>query len=129
MSQIDKENESIYDLPNNHFRIIPSRDGSGEILLYVNIAAVGGTSRRSLIPETFHCVVDVRVIDLPTLPVPFLNRFEKFRLSLEEVTTKVKNSPFLSRITRRSSARISDFFSMITLIGFLLGQYIETLFT
>ena len=67
VSKINKENESFNELPTQHFRRFPSRNGSGGNNLSATITAVGGTSRRSLISETFHCVTDVRVINLPTL--------------------------------------------------------------
>ncbi len=78
--------------------------------------------------ETFHsCAIDKRVINLPSLCSPLPNHFEKFRLSLTEIVTKVKKILFLSHIITNyhytsSSAHISNFSSMIALIGFVLGQ-------
>lgn len=52
--------------------------------MFANIA-VGGVSRRSLVLPTFECVVHVRESNLLEIPSPFLNRFEKYRLTLTDV--------------------------------------------
>lgn len=82
LSQTEPINESFYDLFNQRFREVTGRDG--KVTLYANIA-VGGISRRSLVRPDFECVVHVRESALVGLPAPFLNRFEKYRLTLEDV--------------------------------------------
>lgn len=82
LSQTEPINESFYDLFNKHFQKVTGRDGA--VSLYANIA-VGGLSRRSLVRPNFECVVHVRGSNLGEIPAPFLNRFEKFRLSLSDV--------------------------------------------
>jgi hypothetical protein len=82
LSQTDSINESFYDLFNQHFRAVRGRNGKTS--LYANIA-VGGVSRRSLVRPEFGCVVHVRESKMNEMPAPFLNRFEKFRLSLSDV--------------------------------------------
>lgn len=82
LSQTDAVNESFYDLFNQRFREISGRDGG--MLLYANIA-VGGVSRRSLVKPGFECVIHVRETNMHHIPAPFLNRFEKYRLTLTDV--------------------------------------------
>jgi len=82
LSQTEPINESFYDLFNQRFREVMGRDG--KTTLYANIA-VGGISRRSLVRHDFLCVVHSRESNLGDLPAPFLNRFEKYRLTLEDV--------------------------------------------
>ena len=81
LSQTSSINESFYDLFNQHFRAI-SRNGKQ--LLYANIA-VGGVSRRSLVSSDFECIVHVRAKELDEMPAPFMNRFEKYSLSIKDV--------------------------------------------
>lgn len=85
LSQTGPVNESFYDLFNLRFQEITGRDG--EVSLYTNIA-VGGISRRSLVNSDFECVIHTRHADLDELPAPFLNRFEKYRLTLDDVLEK-----------------------------------------
>jgi len=82
LSQTESVNESFYDLFNQRFQAVTGRDGS--VGLYTNIA-VGGISRRSLVNPTFDCIVHVNESDLHQMPAPFLNRFEKFRLTIGDV--------------------------------------------
>jgi hypothetical protein len=82
LSQTESINESFYDLFNQRFQAVAGRDG--EVSLYANIS-VGGISRRSLVKPEFECVIHVKQSDLLQMPAPFLNRFEKFRLSISDV--------------------------------------------
>jgi ATPase family associated with various cellular activities (AAA) len=82
LSQTEPVNESFYDLFNQRFHEISNADGS--TTMYANIA-VGGISRRSLVQSSFECIVHVRESRLLEVPAPFLNRFEKYRLSLNDV--------------------------------------------
>ena len=82
LSQTESINESFYDLFNQRFQAVTGRDGT--VSMYANIA-VGGISRRSLIKPEFECVIHVKESDMQQMPAPFLNRFEKFRLTLSDV--------------------------------------------
>ena len=92
LSQTEAVNESFYDLFNQRFHELTKQDGS--VTMFANIA-VGGVSRRSLVLPTFECVVHVRESNLLEIPSPFLNRFEKYRLTLTDVLytswSKVQN--------------------------------------
>eukprot|EP00979_Chaetoceros_neogracilis_P011770 scaffold2972_cov257-Chaetoceros_neogracile.AAC.18 len=124
LSQTDSVNESFYDLFNQHFKRITNR--TGEVCLFANIA-VGGISRRSRVGSTFRCIVHVRASELSDLPAPFLNRFEKYRLSITDLfTAKVNQSPLISRIFSRSLKQINKFVSSLTLCGFVPLQTIES---
>lgn len=82
LSQTESINESFYDLFNLRFQAVSRREGG--VGLYANIA-VGGMSRRSLIHPDFECVVHVNESELEHMPAPFLNRFEKYRLTIDDV--------------------------------------------
>jgi hypothetical protein len=82
LSQTESVNESFYDLFNQRFQAVTGRDGT--VSLYANIA-VGGISRRSLVKPEFECVIHVKESDMQQMPAPFLNRFEKFRLTISDV--------------------------------------------
>ena len=82
LSQTESINESFYDLFNQRFQAVTGRDG--KVALYANIA-VGGISRRSLVRPEFECVIHVKESDMEQLPAPFLNRFEKYRLTISDV--------------------------------------------
>jgi hypothetical protein len=84
LSQTEPINESFYDLFNQRFREITGREGN--VTLYANIA-VGGISRRSLVQPGFECVIHIRESNMLQIPAPFLNRFEKYRLTLGDVLT------------------------------------------
>jgi hypothetical protein len=129
LSQTDSINESFYDLFNQHFRRVTNR-GGGENL-FANIA-IGGVSRRSRVSPSFHCIVHIRLSDLHTLPAPFLNRFEKYRLSVCSVLDhKVTGSRFLTRIINRSVEYVKHFSSMMesrNICGYSKDNTIESFY-
>jgi hypothetical protein len=129
LSQTDSINESFYDLFNQHFRQVTKR--GGESLLFANIA-IGGVSRRSRVSPSFHCIVHVRLSDLHTLPAPFLNRFEKYRLDVRSVLDhKVSSSRFLARIISRSVENVKHFTSIMetkNLCGYSKDSTIESFY-
>ena len=127
LSQTDTINESFYDLFNQHFRRVTCRDGTEG--LFCNIA-IDGVSRRSKVSPSFHSIVHIRKSDLPSLPAPFLNRFEKYRLSVSDVLEfKVKKSLLLERIVFRSMEKIEYFCSIMeskNLCGFCTKDTIRS---
>jgi len=105
LSNADQVHECFYDLFNQNFRSLRNRDGI--LILYSNIA-LGGISRRSKVHPDFDCIVHVRGSDVPQLPAPFLNRFEKYRLDMNSIRTySMKGFPNAARIL--SSAAIEAF--------------------
>jgi len=79
LSQTEQVHESFYDLFNQNFRSFKNRDG--QISHYANIA-IGGISRRSLVHQSFQCIVHIKQSSIEDVPAPFLNRFEKFCVEL-----------------------------------------------
>ena len=70
----------------------------------------------------------VRAVDLEKSPAPFLNRFEKFRLSIKEILShKLEKCLFLSRIVARSKKQIKKLTSIISLCGYVMDQTVETI--
>ena len=82
MSQVEQVSECFYDLFNQHFKEFKKADG--ETSYFANIA-IGGISRPCLIHPSFQCIVHVQANQLEDIPAPFLNRFEKFQLSVGEL--------------------------------------------
>ncbi|XP_065839047.1 uncharacterized protein [Oscarella lobularis] len=76
LSQTDDINESFYDLFNQRFRRIADR-------YYANIA-IGSHSKPCRVDPSFRCIVHVRQSELENTPPPFLNRFEKYLVSIED---------------------------------------------
>lgn len=115
LSQTESINESFYDLFNQNFRAVMGRDG--RVDLYANIA-VGGISRRSLVRPEFGCVVHVNESDLYQMPAPFLNRFEKFRLTISDVLYSGWESlGELAAIFERSRQSVSKLASVLSESG------------
>lgn len=52
--------------------------------MFANIA-IGGISRPSIVHPSFQCVVHVQANQLDELPAPFLNRFEKYQMSVDDI--------------------------------------------
>lgn len=124
LSRTDSVNESFYDLFNQNFRRVKNRDGKEQ--LFANIA-VGGISRRCPVSTTFQCVVHVSTKELPLLPAPFLNRFEKFRLSPKAVLQfKLKEPTFLKCVITRCKDQVEAFASVLELCGYVPSQTVET---
>ena len=77
MAQTDDIHESFYDLFNQRFRRI---DDDCETRYYANIA-IGAHSKPCRVHREFQCVVVVKQSEVKNMPPPFLNRFEKYRLT------------------------------------------------
>ncbi len=81
MCQTDSIHESFYDLFNRRFHRIDANTGPR---YYANIA-IGAHIKPCRVHKDFECIVVVKESDLDNVPQPFLNRFEKYRLSHEIV--------------------------------------------
>jgi ATPase family associated with various cellular activities (AAA) len=131
LSQTESVNESFYDLFNQRFREIKSREGS--LTLYANIA-VGGISRRSLVSPVFECVIHIRESNMFQIPAPFLNRFEKYRLGLSDVLrSSWKKFGALAGIVTNAKRRTSEIASTFKSVNGTLGwmddqQTLESIF-
>ena len=96
MSQTDEIHESFYDLFNQRFRCI--EDPEHGTRFYANIA-IGAHSKPCRVDPNFQCVVVVRESDIDKTPAPFLNRFEKYRLTHHELLlTALQSFPPCLRI-------------------------------
>lgn len=131
LSQTEPVNESFYDLFNQRFHELTKQDGS--VTMFANIA-VGGVSRRSLVLPTFECIVHVRESNLLEIPAPFLNRFEKYRLTLKDVfvTTWSKFPSFFKIVVaakRRVEQIIATFGSGIDMLCWVVDSHtLESIF-
>ena len=79
LSQVDKIQESFYDLFNQRFRCI-NNPVTNEHRYYANVA-IGAHSKPSRVSPKFQCIVLLKESELSATPAPFLNRFEKYRIS------------------------------------------------
>ena len=89
MSQTDEIHESFYDLFNQRFRRI--EDPKHGTRFYANIA-IGAHSKPCRVDPNFQCVLVVRESDIDKTPAPFLNRFEKYRMSHKELLLTVQQN-------------------------------------
>ena len=108
MSQTDEIHESFYDLFNQRFRSI--EDPKHGTRFYANIA-IGAHSKPCRVDPKFQCVVVVRESDIDKTPAPFLNRFEKYRLTHKELLRTVQQSlpPCLHILLNMVSVMVSIF--------------------
>jgi len=78
MNQTEKVHECFYDLFNLRFRGI---EDSNEQFCYFANVAIGGHIKPIRVGPNFQCVIVLKQSKLASTPSPFLNRFEKYKLS------------------------------------------------
>ena len=81
MMQTDAIHESFYDLFNRRFHRIDAKTGPR---YYANIA-IGAHIKPCRVHPNFECVLIVKESEVEGIPPPFLNRFEKYFLSHDQV--------------------------------------------
>ena len=84
LRQTDDINESFYDLFNQHFRRIDDPSFEGGKRYYANIA-IGSHSKPCRVDPKFQCIMHMRQSEIKDAPAPFLNRFEKFLVSQDDL--------------------------------------------
>ena len=131
LSQTAEVHECFYDLFNLNFRRFSGRGGESDTY-FANIA-VGGISRPSLVHNDFQCVVHLRESDLPKVPAPFLNRFEKFRVNMNDAFEAVLLSldERAQNIVKKSYTEVENFSTLIgkrNIYGFVDNLTIESIF-
>ena len=77
----DNIQENFYDVFNRRFRCVYIKD---ENRFYANISC-GAHSKMSRIHPKFTCTIVMRESELKHTPSPFLNRFEKYYLSFDDL--------------------------------------------
>ena len=82
LSQANEINESFYDLFNLRYRCI---DDPEQGRLYYTNVAVGPYIKPCRVDRKFQCIVLLQEIDVQMMPAPFLNRFEKYRITYSNV--------------------------------------------
>ncbi len=88
MSQTDDIHESFYDLFNQHFRRI---DYEKCPRYYTNIA-FGAHHKLSRVHQEFKCIVVIKQDEINNTPSPFLNRFEKYLITHEDVIKRATSN-------------------------------------
>lgn len=106
MCQTDGIHESFYDLFNRRFHRIDANTGPR---YFANIA-IGAHIKPCRVHQDFECVVVVKESDLANVPQPFLNRFEKYRLSHNIVLDASLNSlpPALAELLRAVMKKVKS---------------------
>jgi len=112
LSQTGTINESFYDLLNQHFRKSEEHTEEGTVVTYTTNIAIGAHSRRCKVAPGFQCIVHFSLPELQLAPAPFLNRFEKYRLShadlltyhLQQRTSLLTELPSLNALLRDGSS-------------------------
>jgi MoxR-like ATPase len=139
ISQTESINESFYDLFNQHFRKFEDKSeyGGTTVTYHANIA-VGSHSRRCKVEQGFQCVVHLAVAELQLAPAPFLNRFEKYRLTHADLlesylwrTDMHREVPLLGDLLRTPAlvAHVQNFVNRLgakSFYGFAVCQTIES---
>ena len=106
MSQTDDIHESFYDLFNQNFRRIDDpKDGPR----YFTNIAIGAHLKPSRVDQNFQCIVVIKESEVKNTPAPFLNRFEKYFLSHNNLLNLVLNAlpPCLKVITNVVYEKVS----------------------
>jgi hypothetical protein len=138
LSQTERINESFYDLFNQHFRkFVDQSKSEAEVIYHTNIA-VGAHSRRCKVEQGFQCIVHLTLAELQLAPAPFLNRFEKYRLTQADLLQShlhrselLRTLPSLKELLSQPKlmAHIQDFVQQIgvrSFYGFTESQTIES---
>lgn len=113
LSQMEEVAECFYDLFNQRFAEF-KKDGATSY--FANIA-IGGVSRPSIVHPGFQCIVHVSSSQLDDIPAPFLHRFEKYQLSIEDIL-----SFKLSQLPRGISSVLSECLTKCTELAGTLGN-------
>lgn len=90
MCQTEEIHECFYDLFNQRFNVI--NDPKTKKCHYYTNIAIGAHSKPCKVDPEFRCIVVVKEEDLSTTPLPFLNRFEKYRISHDVIYDLVLNT-------------------------------------
>ena len=106
MIQTDAIHESFYDLFNRRFHRI---DVSSGPKYYTNIS-IGAHIKPCRVHPNFECVVVLKKSELPNIPAPFLNRFEKYTLSHELVlkAALTKLPPALNKVIEAAQRKVRE---------------------
>lgn len=105
MSQTDAVHESFYDLFNRRFHRIDATSGPR---YYANIS-IGAHIKPCRVHPDFQCIVVVKKSELDSIPSPFLNRFEKYYLSHEQILAAAFNQlpPCLTKVLQAAQKKAS----------------------
>jgi hypothetical protein len=130
LSQTDTVNESFYDLFNQHFTTYTSSDGN---VRYSAKIAVGAMSKPCFVDPHFQCIVHMRLSDFEKAPAPFLNRFEKYRLSQADILCAclARVPPGVRCFLEAAQAKVQEMEVIVgtkSFFGGVRGQTLESVF-
>jgi hypothetical protein len=130
LSQTETVNESFYDLFNQHFTAYTSSDGN---VRYSAKIAVGAMSKPCFVDPRFQCILHMRLSDFEQAPAPFLNRFEKYRLSQANILHACLASlpPGVRCFLEAARAKVQQMEAVVgtkSFFGGVRGQTLESVF-
>jgi len=101
----EKIRSAFYDLFNVHFKEVSTvSKGNGEVEIYYSAKlAIGSLSKDCIVHPDFKIIVHIPLSQIRTTQTPFLDRFEKYTLSIPQIL-----SERLSHKNLWKSARISE---------------------
>jgi hypothetical protein len=101
---------SFYDVFNQHY--LPRRDRDGTFTYFANVA-IGSYSRPCKVHPNFQCIVHLPASELEHTPLPFLNRFEKYLINVDDILehkmSEQKHSPGSRMILRKVREKCTQF--------------------
>jgi hypothetical protein len=104
-------NSCFYDVFNCYFEVITATNGEPQ--RFANLA-VGSYSQRCKVHENFKIILHVPASSLPSVPLPLLNRFEKYFVSVEHALKyTLKDSPKVASVFDAISDGCADFVSQV----------------
>ena len=112
MNQTEEIHECFYDLFNLRFRCI--EDGKGQPCYFANVA-IGGHIKPIRVHKDFQCVIILKQSKLGETPSPFLNRFEKYKLSHETLYHSLfqRYPPGFRRLVKKAYEQVSETFYIV----------------
>jgi hypothetical protein len=101
---------SFYDVFNQHY--LPRRDRDGTFTYFANVA-IGSYSRPCKVHPNFQCIVHLPASELDHTPLPFLNRFEKYLINVDDILehkmSEQQHSPESRMILRKVREKCKHF--------------------
>lgn len=120
MYQTDEIHESFYNLFNLNFNCI---DDPEKGLCYFTYTAIGPHTKPCLVHRKFQCVVVIKQSEVPSMPPPFLSRFEKYLISHKLLLeSRLMSLPTLLRVIFQTAhEKVRNFLACYCYV-FILSQ-------
>lgn len=124
MNQTEDIHECFYDLFNLRFYSV--KDSNDQWCYFANVA-IGGHIKPIRVSPDFQCVVVLKQSELMDTPSPFLNRFEKYKLSHETLFKSIfQNFPLgVIRVVNQAFEKVLFFcYNHISILSTILIYFL-----